>query len=246
MKPTIVNIKVPSSWNELDNEHLYYLYHLLADALSAAQIKTYCLFKWGKITIVCRYADGYLARRGKHEFYVTPEAVAAAIHALDFIDDVPDQPVRITQIKGHDAVDALMVGVPFEVYLYIENLYQGFLHTQNHGLLVDMGHMLYECSELQMNQAEKMSVFYWWTALKKYLAREFPHFFSVAPTSETLQTKPVGRQLKEAMDVQIRALTKGDITKEKEILAMDTWRALTELDAQAREAEEIERKYGKS
>ena len=36
------------------------------------------------------------------------------------------------------------------------------------------------------------------------------------------------------------------ITKEKEVLAMDTWRALTELDALAREAEEWKRKYGKS
>ena len=34
------------------------------------------------------------------------------------------------------------------------------------------------------------------------------------------------------MNAQIRALTKGDVTKEKEILALDTWRALTELNAQ--------------
>ena len=48
------------------------------------------------------------------------------------------------------------------------------------------------------------------------------------------------------MNAQIRALTKGDITKERDILNMDTWRALTELDALAREYEEINRKYGKS
>ena len=37
----------------------------------------------------------------------------------------------------------------------------------------------------------------------------------------------------------IRALTGGDITKEAAIMKMDTWRALTELDAKAREAEEL-------
>ena len=42
------------------------------------------------------------------------------------------------------------------------------------------------------------------------------------------------------MDAQIRALTKGDITKEKEILALDTWRALTELNAQAREYKQLQ------
>lgn len=37
----------------------------------------------------------------------------------------------------------------------------------------------------------------------------------------------------------IRALTGGDITKEERILKMDTWRALTELDAKARESERL-------
>jgi hypothetical protein len=49
--------------------------------------------------------------------------------------------------------------------------------------------------------------------------------------------------LQDVVDSQLRALTKGDITKEKEILAMDTWRALTELNALAREYEELNQKY---
>ena len=46
------------------------------------------------------------------------------------------------------------------------------------------------------------------------------------------------------IDTQIRALTKGDITKESEILALNALRALTELDAQAREYDELQKKYG--
>ena len=45
--------------------------------------------------------------------------------------------------------------------------------------------------------------------------------------------------LQESMDAQIRALTKGDVTKEAEVLQLDTWRALTELNAQAKEYEEL-------
>ena len=52
-------------------------------------------------------------------------------------------------------------------------------------------------------------------------------------------------KLQEAMNAQIRALTKGDITKEREVLSMDTWRALAELDAQAKEYEELKKQYGK-
>ena len=44
------------------------------------------------------------------------------------------------------------------------------------------------------------------------------------------------------MNAQIRALTKGDITKEAEVLALDTHRALTELNAQAREYKELNAK----
>lgn len=48
------------------------------------------------------------------------------------------------------------------------------------------------------------------------------------------------------MNAQIRALTKGDITKEAQVMAMDTWRALVELDAIAKESQELNAKYGRS
>ena len=52
---------------------------------------------------------------------------------------------------------------------------------------------------------------------------------------------PIGEVLRTAMNAQIRALTCGDITKEEALLSMDTWRALTELDAKAKEVEDIKR-----
>ena len=47
------------------------------------------------------------------------------------------------------------------------------------------------------------------------------------------------------MNAQIRALTGGDITKEKEVMSMDCWRALTELNEKAREQQEFNQKYGR-
>ena len=49
-----------------------------------------------------------------------------------------------------------------------------------------------------------------------------------------------------SMNAQIRALTGGDITKEEIIRKANVWRALTELDAKAREAEELNKKLKKS
>ena len=51
--------------------------------------------------------------------------------------------------------------------------------------------------------------------------------------------------LREVMLAQIRALTSGDVTKEHGVLNVDTWTALAELNAKAREAKELERIYKK-
>jgi hypothetical protein len=119
-----------------------------------------------------------------------------------------------------------------------DNLYQGYLATKRDDLLDEMGKILYNSGRIVLNGTERISVMYWWASLKNYFNSEFKYFFN-GTSSGTL----TGEQVKNAMNAQIRALTGGDITKEKEVLAMDTWRALTELDAKAHDYEELERKY---
>lgn len=249
MEPTVtINITLPKSWQELTNEQLYYVYDLIGDSLSGPQIRTYCFFRWGGLGVVCRYGDGFIIKKNRLECFVTGEIIASAMQSLLFLEQMPETPVRISKIRKHYAVDAKLDDVPFEQYLYMENLYQGYLHTQNHALLSEMGEMLYDADGMHFNQAEKMSIFYWWTALKIYFSKMFPDFF--VPMSSRNDgnllgsAKSIGQQLREAMNAQIRALTKGDITKEKEVLAMHTPRALTELNQLAKEAEEMRRKYG--
>ena len=105
---------------------------------------------------------------------------------------------------------------------------------------------LYGSRRIRLRKAERTSIFYWFASLKNLLSRTFPHFLQAATADSSanmLGTPDIGRRLQESMNAQIRALTKGDITKENEILSFDTWRALTELDAQAREYEELNKKY---
>ena len=101
-------------------------------------------------------------------------------------------------------------------------------------------------SQLRLTQCERIATFYWFASLKQYFAKTFNHFFQQTDSTDGNllgSAKSIGEQVTEAMNAQIRALTKGDITKEKEVLAMDCWRALTELNAQAKEYEELNRKY---
>lgn len=85
--------------------------------------------------------------------------------------------------------------------------------------------------------------FYWFASVKANFTRLFPHFFTNIPQEKSnllgSANLGVGEELRQAMNAQIRALTGGDITKEAAILQMDCWRALTELDAKAQEAQEL-------
>ena len=105
-----------------------------------------------------------------------------------------------------------------------------------------MSQVLYDCEHIKPSQAQLVSVFYWFASLKQYFAMLFPHFFQ--PMSSDNGGNLLGgssnlfAQLRDSTNAQIRALTGGDVTKEEAIKKMDTHRALTELDAKAREAEE--------
>ena len=113
-----------------------------------------------------------------------------------------------------------------------------------------MAHHLYRSKYfsliIRLSPADRISVFYWFASLKAMLSKEFHNFLQPA-TSDNANLLDSDRSkyeiLTAAVNAQIRALTKGDVTKEKEVLALDTWRAMTELDALAREYSEISSKY---
>jgi hypothetical protein len=189
---------------------------------------------------MCRFADD--------EFVVTAEQVNAAIGSLNWLDKMPAMPVRIEKIGKHRALPADFQEVPFETFIICDNLYHGYLSTKNEKLLEYMAAHLYESNDLKLTDAERLNMFYWFASVKAYLAHEFSHLFTPIITIDRDRNmfKPMVEEynmLKDAVNAQIRALTKGDVTKEKEVLAIDTWRALTELDALAKEYDELSQKY---
>ena len=139
--------------------------------------------------------------------------------------------------------------VPFETFIICDNLYQGYLSAKEDKLLDDLAKLLYRSPKVNPTAAERIGVFYWFASLKAMFVRQFKHFFKPISNAGDAdgnmfeQTKSQYEILYEAVNSQIRALTKGDVTKEKEVLAIDTWRALTELDALAKEYDEFNKKY---
>ena len=245
-----IDLKLPTRWEELTQKQLRYLLSLIAQGYSIDEVKAFCLFRWNKITVLHRYGDkGYMCKKRKQRFVVTAAQVTAAVAALDWIKTLPATPVRIARIGSRQAVAADFQGVPFETFIICDILYQGYISTQNEQLLDEMATHLYrsKCFSLiiRLSQADRIGIFYWFASLKAMLSRQFHNFLQPVPQDNANlldSDKSQYEILTAAVNAQIRALTKGDVTKEKQVLALDTWRALTELDALAKEYEELNKR----
>ena len=242
-----VNLIVPRSWEELSQEQLKYYYFVLTMCQSAAELKTYCLCRWSGLEVLYPYGEGFMCRHEQREFVLQPLQVAAAIQSLDWTDTLPTSPVRLERIGKYRALPADFQEVPFETFIICDNLYQGYLSAKDDQLLDDLARVLYQSAKVKPDAAERIGVFYWFASLKEMFARQFKHFFQPLSAQSDgnmfNQDRSQYEIIYHAVNAQIRALTKGDVTKEKEVLAIDTWRALTELDALAKEYEDFNKKY---
>lgn len=232
-----IDITLPRSWRDMSQEKLRYFFSLMAMGFGQDQIKTYCLFRWGNLEVVQQMGKSYMLKKDKKEFLASPMLIASCVDCLSFLDEMPTYPTNLRKIGRYECLPFNFSEVPFKKFIICDNLYQGYMATKKEDLLEEMAKVLYS-PRVKLNNPERVSILYWWASLKNYFNSEFKYFFN-GTSSDTL----TGEQVKNAMNAQIRALTGGDITKEKEVLAMDTWRALTELDAKAHDYEELERKY---
>ena len=243
MQTISINFIVPQGWHELSDKQLRYVYQLIAGDFATDEMKTLCLLQWSGTKVIGRQESGsYLLKKGKILFEVTPLTLAELLPHLAWLGSIPTVPVRISKINRQHALPADFSEVPFETFIICDNLYQGYLQTHDDNLLDQLGATLYGKS-MTFKPYERINIFYWFAALKDTFSRKFPDFFQPieAATDGNLLGSSVA-SVEDAMNAQIRALTKGDVTKEGEVLALDTHRALTELNAQAREYKELNAK----
>lgn len=250
-----INITLPTSWQELSQKQLIFVFKLLAMDLTEGEVQTHCLLRFGNLRLIRQLEnDCFLLKQGKSRFATDSLTVAALADKLSFISSLPHFPVRCNAIGRNKALPADFQGVPFEQYIVCDNLFQGFLQTKDDKLLEQLCRELYGIKvhslsllNTSLKRWHLINAFYWFASLKQLLSATFCHFLK--PSGSALEQNLLGTsievQLTEAMNAQIRALTKGDVTKEHEVLALDTWRALTELDALVKDAEEMESKYNK-
>lgn len=252
-----IKLSLPSGYHELRDADLRIIYQQIAEnVLFLEDIRT--LFLMRRLSAVAvKAADGTTSAIFRHvdatiEITAAEMAVWITQH-LQWIGEIPAFPCRLRYIKPSifsskiSAVDARLQDISFEKFITLDNYYQGFLHTSRLQMLCEMEKIMYPGISHQTSDQmsyRHINIFYWFAAFKNWAAAKWDCFLRPIAPDDALPARnlPSAKLMHRAIDTQIRALTKGDVTKEKEVLAMSCHRALTELDFLAKEAEEIKSK----
>ena len=244
-----VSLTAPKSWAELSQEKLHYVLCLLTTFENAVVVKTYMLIRFSGINVVSKDRYGWICYfrpawwKRKRFFSIQTWQIQGLLEQLDYIDSYENMDVRLDRIGRFHAVDVLLHGVRFLDYLNAEKYFQAYNVSHDELMIRKLAGVLYsdkrgrKRSYLKLSAAETLGTYLWYAHVKSVFSREFPNFFKKLPADETADFDVL-----KAMNTQIRALTDGDVTKEKEIYNIDCWRALTELDQKAREAEEFNKR----
>lgn len=246
-----LNLSVPSSWSELTQPQLRTLLmavasanlHASATRTSRLRVAVRCILVWNGLRSLGSDSHVCVLRKEGREYPVSVTDIAAVAGSLEWISSLPETPVRLDVIDGAKAAEPDIEDLTFNDYLSCETLWQVWQTALDDDILVRMARILYRKPDIRMKPYETVSIFYWWAGVKNLLTARYHDFFRPAPVKYGADVRPDPDTLRRNMDAQIRALTKGDITKEDTVLAMPVHRALTELDALAREYEELDRKY---
>ncbi len=188
---------------------------------------------------------GWLCTRGDDTFLLDPSLLPDMMKSVEWVLRTEEMTDRIEEVGTYRAVDFNLRQLLFGDYLTAENYYQAFLQTKEKDTLRSLFKVLYQVPEGEDMEVEDyvlMGAFLWFGAVKRVLAEWFPKFFKPSASSEG--TTVTMETMAESTNAQIRLLTKGDVTKYDYVLNKTyTWTALSELNALAKEAEEIKQKF---
>lgn len=246
--PPTIDVKMPTRWTELSDDELRTVFRVIDNYTDPKDNVPFHVFRCLANMQVERQDDGrflcaFKTAKGKSRCWVTPEQLTEHLECLAFLSEPGNVPVRLNRIgfgqkKSYQGVNPQLHNVSFLDYVKLENLYQGFLRTQDVTDILKMTAILYpgfRPKKDRISSYEGLSIIQWMVQVKGMFAKAFPNFFKPANGSAGAPS------MVEVMNNEIRALTGGDVSKEAEIFDVDCWRCLTELDFKAKEAEEFNR-----
>lgn len=175
------SISQPKSWSELSDQQLFFFFRRVARDLPMNEVLALAFANGlNLLCFVMRTNTPVWSRTEKANVKWCLPLGKSPLLRDNSRESFAPKPVRISVICGASAVNADLQAVPFEDYLACENYYQGFLHTQSMECLAEMAHLLYPklLDKVCLENAELLSVFYWFASVKANFTRMFPHLTS--------------------------------------------------------------------
>lgn len=254
---------LPTAWGKLTQGQLRDVLIMLAKALPIDMVKARLALRWTHTTIVRRMATAqgeqpaWIAIKAEQggkrlAFRITGEQLTSIYNQLDFIGYPERCGVRLERLaSGEQAADAALHGFPLRRYILADRAYSLYLDTHNQGQALRLVRLLYD-GATNATPAEQLGAVIWFAYVKRQFARRWNYLYKAPSETDTEEGEPAATAKRTYFDPQahqdqadamVRALTGGDITKEPTVFDTDVWRALTELNAKAREAQQLKGKW---
>lgn len=243
----LIDVSLPNGWSELSQKQLRFVFDIIARGESKESLITLCFLRWSGVRVLAhdRKSGRYLLSFGKQIFGVSSVEMTQWMRPLGWLAEMPDYPVCIRKVGRHKSVEPSFSEVPYDKYVDSVFLWNNFVSSESDQVIKMLVKVLYGFKPKRLKPWLKINVIYWISSLNNYLAAEYPHLFGKAAKNADGTGSLGGGStvpVLESVNAMIRALTKGDVLKEKDVLKVDTHRALNELEALGREFDDLKAK----
>lgn len=249
-----LNLKVPHSYSELKPEQLEYIAGLFLDPGNKVQMLLRAFIYLSGLKVIKKKSEKdkkttwYWVQKDKQEpTMVSGSDLVTAANHVKWILDL-DNIILLPRIGSYKAVDHRMYNGTLDQYLMIENYFEAYQVKKDELFLDCLMAVIYQApwqkyqsakirsrsaAFSKMPAAKKQTVILWILSFRKYLKEAYPYLYSSGGSSGNMRDN---------IQMILRGLNKGDITKNSILLDKPVHDALAELNAMARDAKEYDKK----
>ena len=238
-----VDITLPLRWAELNRKQFRTICSLLAAEIPAYTLDTILFMRLSGLHYIGR-CDGTtglgIHRLGRRIHLIPDSDIAAGAHMMQWVHHVA--PLRelaaLMPAVHRSARDITLRELNFADFLAADSALQAYLATQDQAHTNRLIRTLWpRLKPRRIRPWHHTAAIIWFSAFRQHIQTQYPNLFAPAAPGDIFGGAQ--QDIRTAINTQIRALTKGDVTAEERVLAVPCHRALRELDELAREYQEL-------
>lgn len=172
-----IDLKYPTTWNEVTREHLLMLGKLMTKKLTREELLFDLLCKITGLRPLLKEginenslnSEYYFKVKGKRKFTIPTWLVAQACEELSFVLDtvgLPESPILSINTKLHD--------VSFRSFFFADAYLSRYQDTSENKWILNMYRELTGSSIQNIEKAEINAITIWWCGIKEYFKQQYP------------------------------------------------------------------------